>query len=30
MSEINSKESLNLDEARDVHPILRANPFLIE
>ena len=30
MSEINSKESLHLDEARDVHPILRANPFLIE
>ena len=30
MSEISSKESLHLDEARDVHPILMANPFLIE
>ena len=30
MSEINSNQPCHLDEVRDVHPILRANPFLIE
>lgn len=30
MSEINSNKPSHLDEARDVHPILRANSFLIE
>ena len=30
MSEMNSNQLSHLDEARDVHPILRANPFLIE
>lgn len=30
MSEMNSNQPSHLDEARDVHPILRANPFLIE
>src|SRR3989338_43408 len=30
MSEMNSNQLSHLDEAREVHPILRANPFLIE
>ncbi|GEM_PF-4738005 len=30
VEEVNTNQSCHLDEARDVHPILRANPFLIE
>lgn len=30
MSEMNSSQTSHLDEARDVHPVLRANSFLIE
>jgi hypothetical protein len=30
MSEMNRNQTSHLDEVRDVHPILRANPFLIE
>lgn len=30
MPEMNSNQTSHLDEARDVHPIFRANPFLIE
>ncbi|MBT9145625.1 MAG: hypothetical protein DDT40_01547 [candidate division WS2 bacterium] len=30
MPEMNSNQTSHLDEARDVHPIFRANPFLIQ
>lgn len=30
MSEINGNQPFHLDEVRDVHPVLRANPFLVE